>query len=107
MVLITSRSMGECSFGNGFGQTNPTKVVEQGADEKIWKMIPVSIFNGMRKRYQVCGSESLDHPPLTSRKNVYVKRFLRRFGFELQFDWPKEMVTVSEKTSPLHTRTHI
>ncbi|KAB2571181.1 Cytochrome P450 monooxygenase FUS8 [Lasiodiplodia theobromae] len=68
--------MGESSFGRGFGQTNPQKGVEEGADEKAWKMIPHAIFHGMTKRYQ----------------NVYVKRFLRSFGIDLKFDWPAEMV---------------
>lgn len=45
--------MGESSFGRGFGQTNPQKGVEEGADEKAWKMIPHAIFHGMTKRYQV------------------------------------------------------
>lgn len=45
--------MGECSFGRGFGQTNPKKGIEEGADERAWKMIPQSIFDGMTKRYKV------------------------------------------------------
>jgi hypothetical protein len=46
--------MGECSFGKGFGQTNPDEVeIEDGVDERIWKMIPRSIFDGLSKRYQV------------------------------------------------------
>ncbi|EOD46056.1 putative cytochrome p450 3a9 protein [Neofusicoccum parvum UCRNP2] len=68
--------MGESSFGRGFGQTNPQKGAEEGADEKAWKMIPHAIFDGMTKRYQ----------------NVYVKRFLRSLGVDLKFDWPAEMV---------------
>ncbi|KAI6264929.1 hypothetical protein MCOR29_002256 [Pyricularia oryzae] len=70
--------MGECSFGKGFGQTNPkTSVVEEGVDEKVWKSIPRSIFDGLSKRYQM----------------VYVKKFLRMFGLDVNFDWPAEMIT--------------
>ncbi|TLS22519.1 uncharacterized protein PpBr36_09868 [Pyricularia pennisetigena] len=70
--------MGECSFGRGFGQTNPkTTVVEEGVDEKVWKSIPRSIFDGLSKRYQM----------------VYVKKFLRMFGLDINFDWPAEMIT--------------
>jgi len=46
--------MGECSFGKGFGQTNPDKKAEDGVEERVWKSIPSSIFNGLTKRYQVC-----------------------------------------------------
>lgn len=45
--------MGECSFGRGFGQTNPAAEIEQGVAEKVWKSIPRSIFDGLSKRYQV------------------------------------------------------
>lgn len=45
--------MGECSFGKGFGQTNPDTLIEDGVDEKVWKQIPRSIFDGLSKRYQV------------------------------------------------------
>ncbi|UPK97230.1 hypothetical protein LCI18_008165 [Fusarium solani-melongenae] len=69
--------MGECSFGRGFGQTNPTAEIEQGVAEKVWKSIPRSIFDGLSKRYQ----------------NVYVKRFFRAMGVDVKFDWPKEMIT--------------
>ncbi|KAI6350655.1 hypothetical protein MCOR25_010496 [Pyricularia grisea] len=70
--------MGECSFGKGFGQTNPkTSVIEEGVDEKVWKSIPRSIFDGLSKRYQM----------------VYVKKFLRMFGLDINFDWPAEMIT--------------
>ncbi|KAL2682376.1 hypothetical protein Neosp_006826 [[Neocosmospora] mangrovei] len=44
--------MGECSFGRGFGQTNPAAEIEQGVSEKVWKSIPRSIFDGLSKRYQ-------------------------------------------------------
>lgn len=46
-------SMGECSFGNGFGQTNKKKELEVDFDEKIWRSIPSAIFKGMTRRYQV------------------------------------------------------
>jgi hypothetical protein len=48
-----SNSMGECSFGRGFGQTNPDKAVETGVDEQVWRGIPHAIFTGMTRRYQV------------------------------------------------------
>ncbi|TGO35066.1 hypothetical protein BHYA_0171g00020 [Botrytis hyacinthi] len=69
--------MGECSFGKGFGQTNPTKDIDIDIDEDTWEKIPSAIFDGMTKRYQL----------------VYVKRFLRRLGYEVEFDWPKEMIS--------------
>ncbi|CAH0042912.1 unnamed protein product [Clonostachys rhizophaga] len=68
--------MGECSFGRGFGQTNPDGEIEDGVDEKVWKSIPRSIFDGLSKRYQT----------------VYIKRFLRAMGLDVKFDWPKEMI---------------
>ncbi|KAK1579121.1 cytochrome P450 [Colletotrichum navitas] len=69
--------MGECSFGKGFGQTNPNRMIEDGVDEKIWNSIPRSIFDGLSKRYQT----------------VYVKKFFRSLGIDIQFDWPAEMIT--------------
>ncbi|KAK8065860.1 cytochrome P450 [Apiospora hydei] len=68
-------SMGECSFGKGFGQTNPNTLIEDGVDEKVWKQIPRSIFDGLSKRYQL----------------------LRKIGLDIQFDWPAEMITVSHR----------
>ncbi|KAI3571068.1 cytochrome P450 [Fusarium oxysporum f. sp. albedinis] len=68
--------MGECSFGRGFGQTNPAAEIEQGIREKVWKSIPRSIFDGLSKRYQ----------------SVYIKRFFRATGINIEFDWPKEMI---------------
>ncbi|KAI9042747.1 cytochrome P450 [Aspergillus affinis] len=44
--------MGECSFGRGFGQTNPTKDEYLNVEERVWKRIPDSIFSGMTQRYQ-------------------------------------------------------
>lgn len=71
-------SMGECSFGKGFGQTNPDCVeIENGVDMRVWNMIPRSIFDGLAKRYQT----------------VYVKKFFRRLGWDIKFDWPGEMIT--------------
>ncbi|KAF5585627.1 cytochrome P450 monooxygenase family 3 subfamily A [Fusarium subglutinans] len=72
--------MGECSFGRGFGQTNPAAEIEQGIREKVWKRIPRSIFDGLSKRYQ----------------SVYIKRFFRACGINIEFDWPKEMIMVSK-----------
>ncbi|KIM93680.1 hypothetical protein OIDMADRAFT_35505 [Oidiodendron maius Zn] len=69
--------MGECSFGKGFGQTNPDKQAEDGIEERIWKSIPRSIFDGLAKRYQA----------------VYIKRFLRCLGISMKYDWPSEMIT--------------
>lgn len=70
--------MGECSFGKGFGQTNPALTeVENGVDERVWKSIPRSIFDGLAKRY----------------RTVYVKKLLRRLGWDIKFDWPAEMIT--------------
>ncbi|TEY74363.1 hypothetical protein BOTCAL_0073g00010 [Botryotinia calthae] len=70
--------MGECSVGKGFGQTNPTKDIDIDFDKSTWERIPSAIFNGMTKRYQF----------------VYVKRFLRRLGYEVEFDWQKEMISI-------------
>ncbi|OXV06037.1 hypothetical protein Egran_06197 [Elaphomyces granulatus] len=72
--------MGECSFGRGFGQTNPDKAVEPGVDEQVWRGIPHAIFTGMTRRYQ----------------QVYIKRFLRRMGIDFKFDWPAEMIKAIE-----------
>lgn len=45
--------MGECSFGKGFGQTNPYAEAPEGAAEAFWRSIPRSIFDTLAKRYQV------------------------------------------------------
>ncbi|KAJ5676264.1 cytochrome P450 [Penicillium macrosclerotiorum] len=68
--------MGECSFGNGFGQTNKNKNLELEFDEGVWKRIPMAIFRGMTRRYQF----------------VYIKRLLRSLAFNVEFDWPREMI---------------
>ncbi|KAK6834069.1 cytochrome P450 [Apiospora arundinis] len=81
--------MGECSFGKGFGQTNPNTLIEDGVDEKVWKQIPRSIFDGLSKRYQT----------------VYVKKFLRKFGFDIEFDWPAEMITAIDAVVTRRKRT--
>lgn len=52
--------MGECSFGKGFGQTNPSAEPEEGIAEKIWRSIPVSIFDNLAAKYQVRDSYQLD-----------------------------------------------
>ncbi|EAU39601.1 conserved hypothetical protein [Aspergillus terreus NIH2624] len=68
--------MGECSFGRGFGYTNPQKETTFGIDEKIWSGIPSAIFKGMAQRYQM----------------VYFKRLLRKIGVDIKFDWPDSMI---------------
>ncbi|KLU89914.1 cytochrome P450 3A9 [Magnaporthiopsis poae ATCC 64411] len=79
--------MGECSFGKGFGQTNPvTSETEEGVDERVWKDIPRSIFDGLSKRYQT----------------VYIKKFLRKLGLDINFDWPAEMITAIDAAIGLH-----
>lgn len=49
----SSSRMGECSFGKGFGQTNPESEPEDGIEERVWKAIPRSIFVNLMKKYQV------------------------------------------------------
>lgn len=74
-------SMGDCSFGRSFGQTNPDSVIpEDGVDARVWNSIPRSIFDGLAKRYQT----------------VYVKKFFRKLGWDAKFDWPAEMITAIE-----------
>lgn len=51
--------MGECTFGKGFGQTNPDKEAEEGIEEQVWKSIPLAIFHGLARRYQVGTNSSL------------------------------------------------
>ncbi|KAK6225188.1 cytochrome p450 [Colletotrichum tabaci] len=81
--------MGESSFGKGFGQTNPNSMIEDGVDERIWKSIPRSIFDGLSKRYQT----------------VYVKKFFRSFGIDIKFDWPAEMITAIDAVVQRRKRT--
>ncbi|KAK1997322.1 cytochrome P450 [Colletotrichum falcatum] len=81
--------MGECSFGKGFGQTNPNSTIEDGVDERIWNSIPRSIFDGLSKRYQT----------------VYVKKFFRSLGINIQFDWPAEMITAIDAVVQRRKRT--
>ncbi|KAK2025893.1 cytochrome P450 [Colletotrichum zoysiae] len=81
--------MGECSFGKGFGQTNPNSMIEDGVDERIWNSIPRSIFDGLSKRYQT----------------VYVKKFLRALGINMEFDWPAEMITAIDAVVQRRKRT--
>ncbi|GKT66066.1 cytochrome P450 [Colletotrichum tofieldiae] len=81
--------MGESSFGKGFGQTNPDSMIEDGVDERIWKSIPRSIFDGLSKRYQT----------------VYIKKFLRSLGIDIQFDWPAEMITAIDAVVQRRKRT--
>ncbi|GFN13409.1 cytochrome P450 [Aspergillus tubingensis] len=91
--------MGECSFGNGFGQTNKNRKLELEFDEDIWRTIPTAIFKGMTRRYQVVneffelkrGVSDL----LTQNQFVYIKRLMRRLGLNIEFDWPREMIAVA------------
>jgi hypothetical protein len=46
-------SMGECSFGRGFGRTNPNIKEMESDDDQVWASIPRAIFLGMTKRYRV------------------------------------------------------
>jgi cytochrome P450 len=71
--------MGESSFGKGFGQIDkifdPRKLLS--SRDKRWSKIPNAIFDGQARRYGL----------------VFIKRFLRRMGYEWEVDWPKEMTT--------------
>lgn len=71
--------MGESSFGKGFGQIDkifdPRKMLS--SRDKRWSKIPNAIFDGQARRYGL----------------VFIKRFLRRMGYEWEVDWPKEMTT--------------
>ncbi|KAF4449235.1 hypothetical protein F53441_7454 [Fusarium austroafricanum] len=69
--------MGESSFSKGFGQVKPNPASEDKHMDEVWGSIPRAIFDGLADRY----------------KYVYVKRFLRRLGLNVEFDWPKEMTT--------------
>lgn len=53
VVTLRNPRMGECSFGNGFGQTNKNRKLELEFDENTWRTIPTAIFKGMTRRYQV------------------------------------------------------
>lgn len=72
--------MGESAFGKGFGQID--KVFDpsmyQTARDKQWSKIPNNIFDGLANRYRF----------------VFIKRTLRRLGWNLEFDWPGEMIKV-------------
>lgn len=72
--------MGESAFGKGFGQIDnvfdPSKISTQR--DKDWAKIPGAIFDGLANRY----------------RTVFFKRMLRKIGWDLEFDWPKDMVTV-------------
>ncbi|KAF6528509.1 hypothetical protein HZS61_008811 [Fusarium oxysporum f. sp. conglutinans] len=68
--------MGESSFSKGFGQINPNQSSGDAYMDEVWGSIPKAIFDGLADRY----------------KYVYVKRFLRGMGFNVNFDWPKQMV---------------
>ncbi|QDS73814.1 hypothetical protein FKW77_006095 [Venturia effusa] len=76
--------MGECSFGQSFGQTDPQKPPPKGIDEKVWRAVPRSIFQNQSNKYGT----------------VFLKRFLRTFGIDWQFDWSPDMIKASpNKTS--------
>lgn len=51
-------SMGECSFGRGFGRTNADIKEMESDDDQVWASIPKAIFLGMTKRYQVSWENS-------------------------------------------------
>ncbi|KAF4986589.1 hypothetical protein FDECE_15872 [Fusarium decemcellulare] len=87
--------MGESSFSRGFGQVNPNVSTGDAHTDEIWRPIPRAIFDGIAVRY----------------KYVYIKRFLRKIGFNVNFAWPKEMTmkaidsivgqrTANKETSP-------
>ncbi|KYK61562.1 hypothetical protein DCS_02704 [Drechmeria coniospora] len=69
--------IGETCFGQRFGQvdklfsSNSTRTKEQEA----WSKIPRAIFEGQARRY----------------RTVFLKRFLRRFGWDMTFSWPQFM----------------
>lgn len=77
--------MGECSFGRGFGQTNPSKEGDFNVEERVWRRIPDSIFSGMTQRYQVYSCavrpDSLTHSlaesvPQTTVEKVWLQSAL-------------------------------
>ncbi|EEY17832.1 conserved hypothetical protein [Verticillium alfalfae VaMs.102] len=70
--------MEESAFSRGFGQVNPKSSSGDAYMDEIWKSIPRAIFDGLADSY----------------KYVYVKRFLRSMGLNVNFDWPKQMTTV-------------
>lgn len=94
--------MGESLFGRGFGQIAADTTMMLGIEEKVWKLIPRSVFNGMSRRYQVNVtrnefpriSSSVLIKPADTFQMVYIKRFLRKLGIDLRFDWPAEMIQV-------------
>lgn len=49
-------SMGECSFGQNFGQIDPTRPPPKGVDEEAWRSVPRSIFQNQSNKYGVCPS---------------------------------------------------
>ncbi|KAF1940411.1 cytochrome P450 [Clathrospora elynae] len=71
--------MGETSFSKGFGQIDkifdPSKVLS-GRD-KAWSKIPNAIFDGQARRYGL----------------VFIKRTLRKMGYNWEVDWPREMTS--------------
>ncbi|KAH9827609.1 Cytochrome-P450 monooxygenase FUS8 [Teratosphaeria destructans] len=74
---IALEIMGECCFGRGFGSVAAEKATpEPGIDLKTWLNIPNVVFSGTKMRYRL----------------VYLKRFLRTCGINLQFDWPYGMM---------------
>ncbi|PVH96074.1 cytochrome P450 [Periconia macrospinosa] len=87
--------MGECSFGKGFGQTDPEANPQEGVSADVWKSIPWAIFTNISRRYQT----------------VYLKKTLRLLGLNLKFDWSPAMVkaidaTVKVRANNLGTCTH-
>jgi len=60
--------MGECSFGRGFGRTNPALENMESDDDQVWASIPRAIFFGMTKRYQV--SHEISFMKTTNRRSA-------------------------------------
>ncbi|KAL2877128.1 hypothetical protein SGCOL_007520 [Colletotrichum sp. CLE4] len=78
-------------------------LIEDGVDEKIWKSIPRSIFDGLSKRYQASSFIAKETIPLPL--TVYVKKFFRALGIDMQFDWPAEMITAIDAVVQRRKRT--
>ncbi|KAJ4110894.1 hypothetical protein NW769_007065 [Fusarium oxysporum] len=72
--------MGKSSFSKGFGQVKRNEASGNSQMDETWKSIPRAIFDGLADRY----------------KYVYIKRFLRRIGCNVEFDWPKQMTMRSK-----------
>lgn len=73
--------MGESAFGKGFGQIDKVfdPSMAKTKRDREWSKIPNNIFDGLANRYRF----------------VFIKRTLRRLGWNIEFDWPKDMIKVS------------